>query len=606
MVPAKYDVVIDGYGYVLDRSQDTKAVLEYTPTFVERQNVSNQYGDDAQAFFLTASQKDWSGGEGQRHFNADDANSTSRYFEGSAIDIGKDGQVTLEAAVSLATTGTVVYSATALGSQIDPTGHGIVGTSNLFTLSAAGVLTDRGAHGAGTPSRWGSCSDGVKLYIAGASKIRKMNSSFAFSDFSATGAAGSLAFMNNTLYSLGGGVLRSYDTAGTATTLFTWNDATGTATAAGSQAFAKIIPFGSKLLIWWPLLVDRPELWEYDGSGTARVADFPSSAIGYDIAVINGVVFVSGLISDQTLVGDSTTCPVVWFYSGGEIGEVWRGEAEGTTITLAGSTLYPGLGSHSGNLMIACENQLFEYSLTAAALSLKAAMTPSATSSAVISSSSSSVAVHWFDNTVSSVLYPGASSTAITGYVKSSLFDFGNSLTKILRGVKVDWKNASVGAGSTSVDIAYRLNSLDSSTFTALQTAAVTGTEYLFPDNTTAQSVSVKVTLNCPAASSSRTPIIHRVYVRAVPQLQSFRKATYVIDCSGVDGNRRVRLQDGTDHALDGLAMLTNLKTTLTAATAVSVTDALGTFTGVIEAGGLRAVQVRPSEFVVTVPVREV
>src|ERR1035437_9465698 len=96
-VPNRFDLVIDGYGYVTARAIDPnipfrvqQSRLSYSPTFVDRQNVSNAYGDNAQDFFLTIRQRDWSLGEQQKFFRAGvDGN----YWMGSAVDTTTPGQV---------------------------------------------------------------------------------------------------------------------------------------------------------------------------------------------------------------------------------------------------------------------------------------------------------------------------------------------------------------------------------------------------------------------------------------------------------------------------------------------------------------------------------
>src|SRR5438094_1511910 len=88
MVGPRYDLLVDGFGYVLDRTWNPDSLrhpptaYKFTPTFLERTNVGAGYGDDQQAFWLTASQNDWSLGEQQRFFRATDADSVRRYYRG--------------------------------------------------------------------------------------------------------------------------------------------------------------------------------------------------------------------------------------------------------------------------------------------------------------------------------------------------------------------------------------------------------------------------------------------------------------------------------------------------------------------------------------------
>src|SRR5438105_5047089 len=101
-VPGKFDCVINGQGYVfLDSLEPSlpfrthRAIYEFSPTFIPRQNVSGAYGDNTQMFWQTAYQHDWSLGEQQRFFRATDADRVRRYWAGTNIDIHTPGQVTL-------------------------------------------------------------------------------------------------------------------------------------------------------------------------------------------------------------------------------------------------------------------------------------------------------------------------------------------------------------------------------------------------------------------------------------------------------------------------------------------------------------------------------
>jgi hypothetical protein len=99
---------------------------------------------------------------------------------------------------------------------------------------------------------------------------------------------------------------------------------------------------------------------------------------------------------------------------------------------------------------------------------------------------------------------------------------------------------------------------------------------------------------------------LKKISVRAVPQQASFRKETFVIQCTGRDGHQPLRLRDGTFEGKDGLTLATALRTAATSSTPISITDEFGTFTGVIEADGFTLRRVRPNEFLAVVPVREV
>src|SRR3954464_12429951 len=112
-VPGKFDVVINGQGYIFDASFDPsvvyrtqKASFGYTPTFIERSNVQGDYGDNQQDFWLTGTQRDWSRGEGQTHFRSTGDQSSRRYFSATNVESNVEGQVSMAfKAVSTVTPG---------------------------------------------------------------------------------------------------------------------------------------------------------------------------------------------------------------------------------------------------------------------------------------------------------------------------------------------------------------------------------------------------------------------------------------------------------------------------------------------------------------------
>src|SRR4051812_23328751 len=92
-VGARIDVLIDGQGYIFDDtldsgsvySQHQRAELGLSPIFIERQNVSGDFGDNQQDFWLTSTQKDWSEGEQQRYARVNDADSARRFWAGTNV-----------------------------------------------------------------------------------------------------------------------------------------------------------------------------------------------------------------------------------------------------------------------------------------------------------------------------------------------------------------------------------------------------------------------------------------------------------------------------------------------------------------------------------------
>jgi hypothetical protein len=580
---------------MFDKRPDVRAQLGYTPTFLDRQNVSGSYGDNDQDFFLTVAQNDWSGGEGQ-FFWRDTDGARSSYYTGSGVYVARAGEISIERSISSSTpTQDALASCGRLGSD----SCYYVGSTNLYSVTATGSETDLGAHGAGTPNPFGMCLDGKYVYIAGASDIRSFDGSSTFATFSTVNDAGSLAYLNNALYSCDGSSLCTYDGSGNQTVLHTWKDGKNVALATGRKP--KLVAHGATLLIFWPYLHEQyGELWEYNGDGVTKIAELPHG-YGGDAISSQGVVFLSS-VEMGSAVDDALTFAqsVVYAYVNGQVNELWRDSSAGSSGVAAGTTAAPVLGVTSGNLIFTVVNSatktLRMYDLRTGAITTLGAMTYTANSHQMASCRSFvQLTMNTGGGTKKTFSFYGGGFGS-TGTIQTSLFDFDNTLTKTMRGVTVEW----VGTGaSCSVDIAYKTNSTTGS-YTALQTNAVSGTEYLFPAGTTGRSISIKLTLN----DAGHRPTVKRLYVRAAPKLQSYRRAVYLLDLSGRNGNQPGHRHDGTPHPLDGLAQLANLRAAL--GSVVSITDAVGTYSGVIETGGFQASVVRSEEFVATVPCREV
>lgn len=593
--------------------RNQRAAYSYTPTFIERTNISGNYGDNQQDFFLTASQDDWSGGQGQHFLRTNDVTSSSKFYSGSFINTRTEGQVTLSALTTNVNDGNggLAAAACAMGNGVSAGGGGLrilhaycVG-SDLWQMNGV-TASDVGAHGAGTVAQWGMCADGKYVYISGGTKLRKWDGS-SFSDFSAT-PCGSIAYLNNTLYGFTAGKLVQYSTTGTQSDVFPWKYANGDADATGAvkTSQVKLVPFGPSLLILFPFRADRPELWLYDGTNTSIIAEFPRSAIAYDCIEIGGIVFISALITDDTAIGTPGDKAVIYAYVDGTLSEVWRsiGAVTGTIDKVA-------LGTFAGNLVFVdpYTRTLSQLDISSGAVTSVAGYThgaeTSGTHSPQISSAAQSVMVTWQTaTTVSGVgpdVYPSTNAFAASGIIQTSLIDFDNGLTKNMRSVKVDW------SGGGSVDIAYQLDTLTGS-YTSLQTGATSGTEYLLPASTQGHSISVQVTLNNSAGS---VPTLKRIYVRAAPVQQSYRRNQHVLDLTGRndrDVNQPVRLRDDTDSTLTGAQMAANLIASITSTIPISVTDRFGTYNAVFEQGeGITELdEVRPGEFIAQVTLREV
>lgn len=624
-VPGRYDVVINGKGYCFADSVEPslpfrthRAIYDITPTFVNRQNVSQAYGDQFQDFFLTETQHDWSLGGTQLFLDAEDQTSRSKFWSSSGMDISIPGQagimrdftrITNEhnpiAMSNGPTFGTFYYRASGA-------------TTALKTVTTTGTVTSLGDPGAGGQNQWGLCTDGVNVYIAGGTSIRKWNGA-AFSTFSATASAGALAFLNNTLFSCDGVTLKSYDGAGNSTTLFTWKDATNT--PLNLNLNPKLVPFGGKLLIFFPFLDRQPKLFIYDGSGVSLVATLPVGSLGYDVAELDGIVFMSAGIYDlpgglnSNSGGTVGTLPVIYYWANGNLGELWRSTS---SIGFPVKNLFglPALCVFSGRLVFATTRQVYYYTPGTGAIwqlgTVPVDSTPLSGSGyeMLVSDPAGFMYGESSSGRIDQRIWPGTTYQAV-GQVVTSWFDFGNSLTKSFRGVKIDFDKLGSGAVFGTLDIQYEI---DDGGIQTLQTGATSGTEYIFPANTTGRKI--RITLNSNFGSVA-APIIKRIYVRAAPELQQFKSGLYIIDCTGSPEEPR-QLRDGSDHPLTGYDQVQNLLVAAKSTTPISVTDKInGTFNALVDLSDQEGWDVyevhpntenreKPGSYFVRVKVREV
>ena len=611
-VPSRFDLVInDGSntnGYILydpwtgGASSDApeKSVHTYTPAFVPRQNTQGDYGDNQQDFWLTFAQKDWSLGEGQR-FQGRTDDGRRKYWVGTNVNNRTPGQMTLQKQSASATAAATILSICPRGATVNED-MVFVTSTNLYEIKSDGSITDKGAHGAGATGalRGALISDGTDVYVGGASKIRKWDGA-TFTDFSAS-SADSLLYHNNTLYGLSNtsGDLFSWNSAGTRTSQFQWKQVD----AGGRSGQGRLLSWGSKVVIAWTLADRSTELWVYDGTGVSKIASLPPNFFAHDLCELTGVIFIAGGYWRSASTTTFNLRPAVWYYANGASGELWKAtdyiSSTASQLTVGGmagvAVLDGGIiwnDAYSGSLMF----------YDPGTGSISSVATGFTTNQPMISDSSSTFSV-FSPNSTSIRYFPDNATTASSGTISSSLADFDSSLTKVFRGIKVDFTSATDGDGG-SVDIAYRIGDVDGS-YTTLQTGATSGTEYTL-SGITGRSISVKVTLN--KGSSTAGPIVKRVYVRAVPLAPSFRRDQFHLDCSGRERpgtgeSHYITLRDGTSHNKDGLSMRQDLITAWQKQGTLTLTDELGTFTGVIE--DVQFTRIRAEEYVATVTTREV
>jgi hypothetical protein len=598
-VGSRYDLWLDGQGYVFADLEHDKALYGYTPTFVSRTNVQGDYGDNQQDFWLTWTQRDWSGGE-QAKYETRGNDPQNRYWLGAAVDARIPGEVSMRKA----STGLTFAAApkTATGDAANDLVWVSTATT-LYTVDYAGTIVSIGAHGLGAaPSRWGQTTQAgtfISTTTAGTVGVRVWNGA-TFSTFSAT-SADSLAYLANALYGFreSAGTLVRYDTAGVASILYTWQSPSG---GAITGLRSKLVPFGGKLLILREKYPPRgSELWLYDGTAPAKIAEFPANFKAYDCEVSNGVVYVSGAF-EKHVSANIFQRPAIIFYKDGAQDILWQ-----TPDYLASSIVNsPALASFDNGLIWtdAYNGNLVYYDFSTGGFTSIAVFAPSGNE---LLSSTGSFLVQATVQGTAGKLYPASSDAAESAAtVSHSLIDFDTSLRKIFRSVKVEFDAAPDGNGG-SVDIAYRFNDLAVFTFTTLHAGITSGTEYFFPEvaeGTTYQSVSIKITLN--KDSSSNGPKLKRVSVRGLPVLPAYKKRTYVLLLGGRDGDSPVKLRDNTLHPLDGKDMATNLQTATGRTSPFSITDSLDTFTGRVEEDGLQMVEYKPQQWIAKISVREV
>ena len=618
-VPDRYDVVIqlnDGtkYGFLLADSVESnlpfrthKALYSYSPTFLERQNVSQQYGDNFQDFFLTGSQDDFSLGEQQKFFRVNDQARSRRYFAGLNVDpVTVPGNVTLTqktASLTLSASSVQAVTPVAGGSSFDWL---YVDSTNVYAISN-GVISSSAAHGVSSPVSM--TADYANSYIGsdslGAGVIKKVgsNNPSSVSSFATTSGCSSLCYVDNILFGIQGiqnSVLQllSFDTSGTPTSQFQWKNADGSQVVPANAA--AMVPYGGDIYI---LFGGGPtgELWKYDGSGVLKLSDFPTNFNPTNICVAFGIVYVGGFTI--TSASDSQR-PQVYFYVNGSLGKLWESQSTTTLNTCPVSVTPFGNGIAFQDPIT---NNVLQYDITHGGVHTIATL-PSRCQLYTSNGISSFLAVDQV-GLKTGYIYPGASYNS-TGYIQTSQYDFDNTLSKVIRGIKID---ADIPA-NTSIDLAYQLDGCGG-TYTTLQTGATSGTEYLLPASTSAHSISVRITLN--SATGSATPTLKRVYVRAAPTLQQFRRREYLFDLSGglrdELGKSSRRCRDGTPYPYDPKTAANNLRTIATQTIPFTVQDRFDQFTALADLqensegyDGFAIYEIRPDVFIGRINLREV
>jgi len=444
-------------------------------------------------------------------------------------------------------------------------------STNLYLVDSTGTITDESTHGLGAnPSQWGMATDGTNVFLsttgAGTVGVRKYTGS-AYTTFSAT-ACDSLVFLNNTLfgYSESTGQFIEYSTTGVATTLYTWKDGAGNALT-GSTYATRLRALGGKVLLLRRVGSRRNgELWQYDSSGTAEVAEFPANFVAQDLETSQGISLVSGYLSRN-----ADKQPAIYYFVNGSTGLLWKSNVSGYA-----NATWPAMAAYGDGFVFADDStgKLMQYHLGIGGVRSFGSYT--VTNATPMMAANKDILVHT-RNATAGYYFP-STTTNTTATLQTSLIDFDNSLLKQFRGIKVDWSAATDGDGG-SVDIAYQVDSVDGA-FTTLKTGATSGTEYTLT-SISGHTISIKITLN--KGTSTNGPVLKRIYTRAAPQLQGYKMRQYNLDLSS-DVDHPTKLQDGFSfQPLSGYEQALNLQTAISSSVPISVTDRFGTFTAVCE-----------------------
>lgn len=604
-VPGKFDVIIDGHGYVFWNAlmqslpfRNQRAAYYFYPTFLERTNISGNYGDESQAFWLTATQNDWSEGAGRRYFRSADSDLVRRYWSSANVDpVLIPGQVTLNAQMN----DTIDFSEAIYGACSADGDSGTVfcvSPTDLYfiqtVVGASYIIGGLGAHGCGnSPELWGMAFDGVNLFISSTKSstngVIKWDGS-SFTTFSAQ-PADSLAFLNNTLfgYHRADSTLYTYDVAGSATASFTWKTADGNTYDSQGQ----LSPFGGQLLILRYSKVT--ELWQYDGTGVALMTDFPDDFRGYEVKVVSGVVFISGLVNRG-----GSYYPTIYYFVNGELGQLWQA----TSSVLTNENQYPTMAPYGDGLAFTDDTtgSVFQYDIAFGGVHQLGSTAVTTDPPAMAGGPSMLIIAR---NREPLTWYPDIVQPD-TGSITTSLFDFDNSLLKVPRGISVEFD----GDGDSTIDIAYQYDSLDGS-WTTLRAGAISGTEYVLPVGDTCHSIGVKVTFNLN--TGTKGPTLKRIFVRAAPLLTTYRRVEYDLDLTGTpptggSTENAIPLRNGNWMPRTGQQQADNLQAAMISKIPVTITDRFGTYSAVFEQGpGISEFdEVRPGEYVTKITVREV
>jgi hypothetical protein len=601
-VPEICDLVLDGTRYMYALDQDQRAAYTYTPAYLPRTNAQGDLTDDKQEFFSVYHQKDWSNGEERKHQakNADDQ--AGFYYRGSNVDNSIPGEI------SAAKTATTVTTAAAVFAAVGVVANGTVyyvTTTNLYTIVDDGTIADKGAHGLGaTPTC--IATDGKNVYIGGttAGKIRRYNiGGAAFSDYNTTTSSTSLVYHNNALYGYDNSKVYRYTPGGgpvAATDIsLPWQD--GTATAL-TGVTGKLVSVGGKLYIvrQYPGDPVGCTIYSYDGTTWTKVSEMPRNFSLWEATSNNGVIYVSGFFLEG-----ANYRPAILFWKEGNTDTLWKSMYAST------SAFHCALAPWGNGIIF--NDPLGFYGVGTARIvkwdadtgSFSTVATASGTTGGILVSCGTFIFyVPTLGSGVTQTIWGGSGTFASVAEIDSSWIDLGVAAPKHLRGVTVDF----VVDGGTTVDLLVSYD--DNPTYTSIQTTITSGQEYKIDppaEGTAYKSFSARIKLN-RGVSSPTTIKLKRVTFRSIlinTGVNSQRgMRIYRLALTGRDGDNPLRYSNGEVSPTDGKGLHQALQATAAKTTYVTITDVMGTYSGVIDS--LKVYQIRKAEFVAEVTVREV
>lgn len=668
----RYDVVIDGVGYMrweqVDDSlpsriyQIVPETLQWSPQFIQRTNVSGDFGDNQQDFFMTYTMRDWSGGEGQKYFRQQ-TDKDRTYWDGSNVRPSEQpGSVVVgpkEGTISLPHTGAGSGHMSYNLAWIKETLNGTVGDAMVCVVNDVGgtaLYTFYSTDGGTTwtemcaTSRPASSADAGDLIGGDDSNIyflsRNWNSGHS-RIFSCSGAGAAswtahtqttanlvmIEWFDGAMYcAASSAILRTVDVSG--------GGSDGTVTAIkdlGGGQIVDMMAAGGVLYLLYCSSQGDFRLMQYDGTNVTEVARLPKgwkapkpseSTIdnsNYNrrlrcLAYQDGIVYVGGMVpGNDALVTNGNTYTyraALWFFDGGNSGLLWESNVMQQTYKRGGGAVCV----IDGGIIVFADHiaeRLMAYDpRTGGVFTLSTIATvPSGSSIPPLwrleYDPSNSVIFGVWENafaadsdpyyTVTSLAinrWRLRTSGASSGYVATSLFDFDSSLLKYFAGVTINGETEPYSGDGGA------------STFDIYyQLDGVNGAYTLlqagavpgteYRIDQTAHSISVKIVLN---NAHTYGPALTRIGVRAAPIQQIFRQRAYILALFD-----DIDLLDGSEEARTPAQMRKQLETSLTKNTPIQVSDE--TMTNVLmvfDSNNTEIRMLRKNEYIAFVYLREV